>query len=453
MTNNRVRVDMLNGSLIDKILFFALPLAVSSIMQQLFNAVDVAVVGLYAGTDAQAAVGCNGSVINLMLNIFIGISVGANVVISHFLGQKDAVHARRGVHTAMWVALVSGVFLCIVGQLAARPILTLLGTPASVLDGAETYLRIYFMGVPFVLLYNFGASVLRTIGDTRRPLYCLIFTGVLNTSLNLLLVICFDMGVAGVAISTTVANVLNGLLLWRILSKESEPIRLVRSAVRPEYSILKKMLKIGIPAGLQSAVFSFANVVIQSEINTHGAGAVAGSAVALNYEYFTYFIMSSFTQAAVTFTSQNYAAGNYSRCKRVYSISMVLAAVLTGVFSVTIVYFSDFFAGLFTTDAEAIRYATTRMEYVLLFNFVAASYEVSAAALRGLGYSMTPAVLTIFGSCVLRLLWVFFVCPIYPTFEALMSVYPISWVLTGLAVVTAYVIVHKRVYCVAINPR
>lgn len=437
---------MLSGSLIDKIILFALPLAVSSIMQQLFNAIDVAVVGLYSGTDAQAAVGCNGSVINLMLNIFIGVSVGANVVISHFLGQKDAEHARRGVHTAMVVALVSGVFLCIVGQLAARPILTLLGTPDSVMAGAETYLRIYFLGIPFVLIYNFGASILRTIGDTKRPLYCLIFTGIINTVLNLVLVICFDMGVAGVAISTTLANVLNGLLLWRILSREEEPLRLVRSALHIDKGILRRMLSIGIPAGLQTAVFSFANVVIQTEINSHGASAVAGSAVGLNYEYFTYFVMSSFTQATVTFTSQNYAAGLYDRCRRIFRITMTLAAVLTGVLSMTIVYFNDFFASLFTSDPSAIGFATIRMEHVLFFNFVAASYEISAAAMRGLGYSLTPAILTIFGTCALRLLWIFFVCPIYPSFEALMNVYPISWALTGVAVVVAYIVVQRRVY-------
>ncbi len=429
---------MLNGSLVDKLVIFALPLAVSSILQQLFNAIDVAVVGLYAGTEAQAAVGCNGSVINLMLNIFIGISVGANVVISHFIGQRDDAHASLAVRTAMSIALASGVFLCFFGIIAAEPILTLMGTPHNVIDGAVLYLRIYFIGVPCIMLFNFGTAILRSIGDTRRPLYCLIISGIVNALLNILLVVFFNLGVAGVAIATTVANVLNALMILRILRREDKPLTFSLRQLGIDKGVLRRMLSIGVPAGLQTAVFSLSNVIIQSEINRHGAAAVAGSAVALNYEYFTYFVMSGFTQATVTFTSQNYAAGNRARCSLIFRRSMLLAALLTGILSWTIVFFNDFFAGLFTTDPEAIGFAKIRMEHVLFFNFIAASYEVGAASLRGRGYSLTPAVLTIFGSCVLRVIWVFFVCPSHPSFEALLTVYPISWVVTGVAVLFAY---------------
>ncbi len=432
------KVDMLSGSLWDKLVIFALPLAVSSIMQQLFNAIDVAVVGHYAGTAAQAAVGCNGSVINLMLNVFIGISVGANVVISHFIGQHDNEHATRAVRTAMSIALASGIFLCVVGIVAAEPILTLMGTPHDVIEGAVLYLRIYFVGIPFVLVFNFGTAVLRAIGDTRRPLYCLITSGIVNAVLNILLIVGFHMGVAGVAIATTIANLLNALMILRILRREDAPIAMTLRDLLVDRSILRKILSIGVPAGLQSAVFSLSNVIIQSEINVHGAAAVAGSAVAQNFEYFTYYVMSAFTQATVTFTSQNFAAGLIDRCNKVFRLSMIYGALMTGVCSMTIVYFDDFFASLFTSDPEAIAFAQIRMEHVLFFNFVATSYEIASAAMRGRGHSLSPAILTIFGTCALRIAWVFYVCPLYPSFEALMTVYPLSWIVTGIVVLAAY---------------
>ncbi len=445
MNSNTHRVDMLSGSLFDKIILFALPLAASSIMQQLFTAVDVAIVGLYAGTEAQAAVGCNGHVINLILNLFIGISVGANVVIAHFIGQRDGHNAHLAVRTALSFAAVCGVVLSAVGIIIAKPVLTLLDTPPDVLDGAVLYMRIFFLGVPFLLTYNFGAAVLRSIGDTRRPLIILMISGVANASLNMLLVIVFEMGVAGVAIATATANFLNALMVLRVLKKHESYIRLdtLRPEIRP--NIMRKMLTIGVPAGLQAVVFSLANVCIQASINEHGAHAVAGSAVALNYEYFTYFVMSAFTQSCVTFTSQNFAAGNMPRCRKIFRQTMLLATVCTGIFSATLVTFDHFFSSLFTSDPMAQHYAMIRMEHVLLFNCIAASYEISAAAMRGMGYSLTPAVLMMFGTCALRLVWIYWVCPVYNTFQTLMDVYPISWVITGVAVVVAYIVVNKRV--------
>ncbi len=439
------KVDMLNGSLTDKIIFFAVPLALAAIAQQLFTAVDVAIVGLYAGTEAQAAVGCNGSFVNLMLNLFIGISIGANVVIAHFIGQRDDNNAKRATETAISVAIGSGIVLLILGQIIARPVLILLGTPLEVIDLAVRYLRIFLFGVPFLMIFNFGASVLRSIGDTKRPLYCLIISGIINATLNVVLIVGFGRGVEGVAIATVIANIFNAGFILRLLKRETGAIHLEKVRLTFPWQILKKMLAIGLPAGLQGMTFSFANVCIQSAVNSHGAHAVAGSAVASNYEFFTYFVLASFTQATVTFTSQNYAAGNLDRCRKIFRIALPLAAIFTGIVSMSVVYFDDFCAGLFTNDPLALGFAKIRIHHILFFNFIAASYEISSAAMRGMGYSMTPAVITIFGTCLLRLIWVFAVCPIYTSFETLMDIYPITWVITGILVLSTYFYIFHKV--------
>ena len=309
-------IDMTHGTLWNKLLIFALPLAASSILQQLFNSVDTAVVGRFASSRALAAVGSNSSLIALMINLFIGISLGSNVIISRYIGQKAEEHVKGAIHTAIVVALCSGIFVLVLGQFIARPVLTLMGTPKDVLDLAVLYLRIYFLGMPFIMLYDFSSSILRSIGDSRRPLYALIAAGIINTGLNLILVIVFHLGVSGVAIATVVSNIVSSGILFYILLHEQEPIRVKLSGLSIDWGELKKILIIGVPAGLQGMVFSLANVCIQSMINSFGSNAIAGSAAALNFEFFAYFMVNAFAQTTVTFTSQNYGAGDFQRCKK-----------------------------------------------------------------------------------------------------------------------------------------
>lgn len=439
------KVDMLHGSLADKILLFALPLAVSSILQQLFNSVDVAVVGRFASSQAQAAVGSNGPVINLLLNLFIGISVGANVVIANYIGRGEQKRIRNAVHTSMLVAVISGIFLLFLGVLVARPLLTLMNTPGDVIEHAVVYLRIYFLGMPFIMVYNFGAAILRSMGDTRRPLYCLILSGLVNAGLNLVLVIRFHLDAAGVGIATVIANGINAVLILYFLLREQDPFCLEPKKVKLHKEELMYMLRIGIPAGLQSMVFSFANVCIQSVLNGYGSDAVAGSAVALNFEYFSYFVVSAFNQATVTFTSQNYGAGQYGRCKRVYRLAMAMSVLASGALSLSFLFGRSFFISLFTEVPEVAEYAAQRMVRLMTAYFILNSYEISGSALRGLGYSMTPAVITVFGTCVLRLIWAFTVCKRFTGFEMLMNVYPLSWLVTGVVMVVAYLVIQRKV--------
>ena len=441
-------MDMLSGSLFDKLLLFAIPLALSSILQQLFNSVDVAVVGHFAADPAvaTAAVGSNGPIINLIINLFVGVSVGANVIISNYIGEGNKGKIESAVHTSMAVAILSGFIVLAIGLAISGPVLRAMNTPESVLPYAEEYLRIYFLGMPFVMIYNFGSSVLRSIGDTKRPLICLCVSGVLNALLNMFLVIVFHLDVAGVAIATVLSNGVSAVLVILFLVKEKNEIHLDLRRLRIAKPDLVRMLKIGVPAGLQSMVFSLSNVIIQSVLNGFGTSAVAGSAVALNYENFSYFIIAAFNQTAVTFTSQNYGARNYERCKRVFRFCMLTSIVLTGMMSWTFILGRHFFISIFTSDAEVDRYAAIRMVMILSLNILSNTYEIGGAALRGIGYSMTPAILTVFGTCVFRLFWAYTICRIYHTFEVLLIVYPISWIITGSAVLIAYFIIRRRVF-------
>ena len=427
---NKNTMDMTHGTLWNKILIFALPLAASSILQQLFNSIDTAVVGRFASSQALAAVGSNSSLIALMINLFIGISLGSNVVIAHYIGQRSEKNIQAAIHTAIVVALVSGIFVMIFGQFIAKPVLSLMGTPDDVIDLAVVYLRIYLLGMPFIMLYDFGSSILRSTGDSRRPLYSLIVAGVINTVLNLVLVIGFKMGVSGVAIATVISNMVSSGIIVYILTHESAPIRLV----------------IGVPAGIQGMMFSIANVCIQSAINSFGSDAIAGSAAALNYEYFTYFLVNAFAQATVTFTSQNYGAGDYGRCKKIFHISMVFSLVSCGLLSMVFVLGRGMFLRFYTTDPAVLEYAMTRILIATTLELLTSVYEISAGAMRGFGHSLTPAVITFLGSCVLRLIWVSTVCRAVHEFWVLVIIYPISWVVTGIVMTSAYYIVRKRAF-------
>lgn len=441
-----VRIDMLHGGIFRKMLLFALPLIASGILQQSFNSVDIAVVGQFASSQALAAVGSNGLVISLIINLFIGISVGANVVIAHYIGQKDEKGIRNAISTTAVIAVASGIFLLAVGLLIAKPILEALDTPEDVIDLAVLYLRIFSIGMPFMMIYNFGSAILRSTGDTKRPFYSLVIAGFVNVGLNLLLVIVFDMSVAGVAIATVISNLVNAAIIVYFLTHEQGIFRLDLRKLSVSRAELRKILKIGVPAGLQGMVFSISNVFVLATINSFGSAAVAGSSSALNYEYYCYFVISAFAQAAVAFTSQNYGAGQIERCKSIFRQSMLLSIAGCAFFNVLIVWQKDFFIGFFTSEPEIIRYAALRMEYVLLFQFIASSYEISGAALRGIGYSMTPTVLTIFGTCLLRLVWIFAVVPLSRSYETLLTIYPISWVITGIAVYTAYIIIRRKAF-------
>ncbi len=441
-------IDMLKGSLLKNMLLFALPIAASSILQQLFNSVDVAVVGNFAANEAQAqaAVGCNGPVINLIINLFIGVSVGANVVISNYIGQNKMEKVSKAVHTAMGLALVSGVILLALGLVIARPVLELINTPEDVLPYAVQYLQIYSLGMPFIMVYNFGAAILRCIGDTRRPLYCLIISGFINAGLNMVLVIVFHLDVAGVAIATVISNVISAGLVWHFLTHETSQVRLYVKRLSIGGQDLERILAIGIPAGVQGMVFSIANVCIQSVLNDFGTDAVAGSAVILNYENITYFMIAAFGQTVVTFTSQNYGAGQYDRCKRIFRIGLITSVCCTLVLSWSFVLGRDFFISLFNQDPNVAHYAEIRMLYLMVLYFIINSYEIGGGALRGMEHSMVPAVLTIFGTCLLRLVWAYTLCRIYPSFELLMAVYPVSWIITGTAILSAYFIIRQKAF-------
>ena len=440
------QIDMLQGSLMDKLLLFALPLAASNILQQLFNSADAAVVGRFAGSQALAAVGGNTSVINLLLNLFVGISVGANVVIARYIGQNKIEKVQEAVHTVIAVALISGFFLIGIGMALAKPILLLMSTPKDVINLAVLYLRIYFAGMPFLMVYNFGAAILRSVGDTRRPLYCLLFTGVINVGLNLLFVVGLEMSVAGVALATMIANAISAGLVVYFLINEEGVIRLNIRRLTMKKEHLLEILRVGVPAGIQGMVFSLSNICIQTGINSFGSAAVAGSASAVNFEFFTYFVTNSFVQATVTFTSQNFGAKQFDRCKKIFRYCLMSAMVGTGLMALVFLAGKNVFIKIYTVEPEVIKFALIRMTYVLTMIFLPPTYEIAGAALRGIGYSMLPAAITIVGCCGFRVVWIYTVFRIFGTFESLMAVYPATWVLTGTMMQMSYYVIRKKVF-------
>lgn len=438
---------MLHGSLLDKILLFALPLAASTILQQLFNSADVAVVGRFDSRQALAAVGSNGAAINLLVNLFVGISIGANVIIANFIGQDEKRKITEAIHTAVSLALVSGLFLLAWGLTMARPLLSLMSVPEDVMELSVLYLRIYFLGMPFIMLYNFCAAILRSRGDSRRPLICLAVSGVINVVLNLILVIVFHLGVAGVGIATVIANGVSAGMALRFLMGEEEPFRLrLRClALKKEHAL--RMLRIGVPAGMQGVVFSISNICIQAGINGFGSAASAGSATALNYEFFTYYIVAAFASAAVTFTSQNYGAGNVERCRRVLRLSLGASLLLTGLACAACFVWRQPLLGIYTRDPAVLPFAEARMIHAVALVWLCSLYEVSGGALRGMGYSMLPTTLTLLGCCAFRLVWVYVVIwGMGGSFALLMDAYPITWTITGVATLAAYFLVRKKAF-------
>lgn len=440
------QMDMLSGSLLGKIMLFALPLAASSILQQLFNSADIAVAGKFAGVEAQAAVGVNGPVINLLINLFVGLSVGANVLIANLIGQDKVKEVREAVHTVISLSLISGFALLFIGQFAAAPMLRLIDTPETTLNQAVLYLRIYFLGMPFIMFYNFGSAILRSIGDTRRPMYCLVLSGILNVILNLILVKGFGRGADGVAIATAVSNVVSAAILLYFLMHAEDIIRFNPRRLSLVKSHVVQIVKIGVPAGIQGMVFSLSNTCIQSAINGFGDSAIAGCTSANNYESYTYFVTSAFSQAVITFTSQNYGAGKLDRCKRVHYMGMGTALAITVTMCAVFVLFRVPLIRIFTSDPTATDFALRRMVNVEILEFMPVIYEVAAASMRGFGYSMMPALVTLVGTCGLRFAWVYTVFERFNSFEMLMRVYPVTWLITGTSMVVMYYIIRRKAF-------
>lgn len=436
-------MDMLHGGLAGKLILFAIPLAFSSILQQLFNSADVAVVGRFAGSAALAAVGSCVALVGIFVNLIVGLSVGPNAALANLIGQGQRERISGMVHTILTFVIALGVVLMGLGFLTARTVLEASGTPESVINEALLYIRIYFIGVPFMTIYNFGAAILRSYGDTKRPMCYLIISGTVNVVLNLIFVIGFGLGVEGVAISTSVSNMLStAMVLTHLYRKEDEfQFRFHKMCVI--WKDLKRILMIGIPAGIQGAIFSVSNVFIQSGINTFGEDAIAGSSLALNFEYFTYDIANAFAQAAVTFTSQNFGAGNLKRCKKIFWLCLIFGVGFTEILSIIFMIWDDFFVSIYTiSDAVAV-YGLIRMHHVCSMEGLTATYEVESAALRGLEKSLEPSIITILGTVVFRMIWMATVFKWIPTYEMLMNVYISSWVFTGGLIFIVYVL-HMR---------
>ena len=434
----RKEMDMLNGKLSGKLILFAIPLAFSSILQQLFNSADVAVVGRFAGDTALAAVGSCVALVGIFVNLIVGLSVGPNAALATLIGQKKREEISGMLHTVITFGLILGVVLMGIGLLTARVVLELSGTPESVMNEALLYIRIYFLSIPFTTIYNFGAAALRSFGDSRRPMYYLFISGIVNVILNLILVICFHLGVAGVAIATVISNVLSAGLVMLNLHRRKDEFQFRVQKMRIDGNALRRVLVIGIPAGIQGAIFAVSNVFIQSGINSFGEDAIAGSSLALNFEYFTYDIASAFAQAAVTFTSQNYGAGNLKRCKKIFWLCMLFGIVFTEILAIIFMIWDDFFVGIYTTSSAVAVYGLIRMHHVCSLEGLTATYEVESAALRGMGKSLEPSIITILGTVVFRLIWMVTVFRWFPTYEMLTNVYVASWIFTGGAIFIVY---------------
>ena len=439
-------IDMLHGPLLGKILIFALPLAASMMLQQLFNSADVAVVGRFDSPQAMAAVGSNGAAINLMVNLFVGLSIGANVVVARCIGRNETDKIHDAVHTSIMLALISGVLLLIWGVAIAKPILTLMNTPEDIIDLAVVYFRVYFLGMPFIMLYNFGSAVLRSKGDSKRPLWSLGIGGVINVILNLIFVVGLKLSVVGVALATVISNAVSSFIIMYYLMNEEEPFAFKWRDLMMGREYFTQILKIGLPAGLQGSLFSISNITIQTAINSLGSYASAGSAAALNFDFLTYYVVAAFTQAAVTFTSQNFGAGDYARCKRVFSLTMLSGVIFTGIVCLGCAVWDTEILSLYTVNPEVLKYAEIRMIHAVAFLWMCNIYEVSGGCLRGMGRSMLPTVIILLGCCVLRIVWVYTAFAWEKDFALLMDVYPVSWTITGTATMIAYYSVRRKLF-------
>ncbi|MBO5372415.1 MAG: MATE family efflux transporter [Lachnospiraceae bacterium] len=437
-------MDMCNGPLFGKILLFSIPLILSGVLQLLFNAADIVVVGRFAGSTALAAVGSTSSLINLLTNLFIGFSVGANVLVAQFYGAKREKDVSETVHSAILLSVISGILLLVIGLTTTRQILVWMGTPNDVLEQAALYLKIYFLGMPSMLLYNFGSSILRAVGDTRRPLYYLSFAGVINVILNLIFVIVFHMGVAGVAIATIVSQTVSAILICRLLMRMDSCCRLEKEKLRLTANKTLQIMRIGFPAGLQGMVFSLSNVLIQSSVNSFGSVAMAGNTAAMNIEGFIYVAMNTFQQTSMSFISQNFGAGKQERIRKVLLMCLGMVTVVGVVFGVSAYFAGEPLLSIYSSDAEVIKYGLSRMAIICTMYCLCGIMDTMVGALRGIGYAFIPMIVSLMGACGLRIIWIFTVFRWQHSLESLYISYPISWTITGLVHMLCYVIIRRK---------
>ena len=438
-------MDMCSGPLFSKLVMFAVPLMLSGILQLLFNAADIVVVGNYAGHESLAAVGSTSSLINLLVNVFIGLSVGANVLVAQYFGAHRMKDLEETVHTAMVLAAGGGLFLVAVGVLLADPLLTLMGTPEDVLPLSALYMKIFFVGMPATLTYNFGSAILRAVGDTKRPLWFLLAAGIINVILNLICVIVLHMGVAGVALATVISQCISAALIIRCLVKSDAPYRLKYDQLKLVKSKLFAIARIGLPAGLQGAIFSISNVLIQSSVNSFGSVAMAGNTAAANIEGFVYTAMNAVYQTALSFTSQNFGAKNYDRMTKIlwYCQGMVIAV---GIFmGGGAVLLGPGLLGIYGSNAQVIHYGMNRLRIISGPYFLCGIMEVMVGGLRGMGCSLLPMFVALTGACVFRVIWIYTIFAVSRTLQTLYISYPVSWTITFLAHMVCYGIVRRRV--------
>lgn len=437
------KLDMLNGSIWNKLPVFALPIAATGILEQLFNASDIAIVGNFAQTDktaAVAAVGANSPIIGLILNLFIGIALGANVVIANAIGRDDRQTVQKAVHTSMVVSVIGGVLVAIIGEIIAEPLLTALNVPDDVLELALLYLRIYFLGMPVILLYNFEAAIFRSIGETKMPLIALTLSGILNVLLNLFFVIVLKMSVNGVATATVLANVVSAGILYIKLVKSDKYIKVEFKKLRIDGKVFAKIMQIGLPAGIQSAVFAVANIVIQGAINSLGTTVIAASSAAFNIEIIAYNVMNSFSQACTTFVGQNFGANKIDRCKKTLFLCLIEDAIASGTAIFIVLITGKFLLSIFNNNPEVIEIGYTRLVIIFIAYIFSMLYEVMSGYLRGFGFSLVPAILTTVGVCVLRIIWINTVFPANRTFVTIMTAYPVSLATTAVLIFIALII-------------
>ena len=438
-------IDMCNGPLTRKIITYCIPLALSGILQLLYNAADIIVVGRFSGPTALAAVGSTGSLINLIVNLLIGLSVGASVCVANFYGAGREKDVRETVHTAMLISVIGGVIVAVVGMVFAKTFLGWMGSPDDVIDQATLYLRIYFAGMPLTMAYNFASAIFRALGDTKRPLYYLAVSGLVNVILNLIFVIVFKMGVAGVAIATVVAQAVSTTLIILCMIRSHSVIHLQRDMLRIHGDKLKEIVRVGLPAGLQGTIFSISNVLIQSSINSFGSIAIAGNSASSNLEGFMYTSMNSVYQAALSFAGQNMGARKYSRLKKVLCNCL---AIVTGIgigMGAIMYLFRYQLLGIYSSDMDVINFGIERLELFCLTYFTCGAMDVMVGQMRGMGYSIVPMIVSLVGVCGIRIVWIFTVFKASNSLLTLYMSYPVSWGVTLAVHFSTFLYVYHKV--------
>ena len=446
MKNNKYEIDMCNGTLMDKLISFSLPLMLSGILQLLFNAVDIIVVGRFTGSQALAAVGSTTALINIFTNLFIGISLGANVLAARFYASGKEKEMSETVHTSITLALISGLVMALAGVLLARFALNLMGTPNDVIDQSVLYMRIYFLGMPFFMLYNYGAAILRAVGDTKRPLFFLVISGMTNAVLNLVLVIVFHMGVAGVAIGTIVSQLISSILVLRCLYTSNTSYRLYFSKLGIKTQYLKQIFQVGIPAGIQSTVINLSNALLQSSVNSFGSVAMAGYTAANNIFGFLYMSGNAVTQSCMSFTSQNYGVKKLKRMDRVLLDCMILSVGVPLTLLSSTYFYGPELLKIYTRDADLIRTGVEVLAFTTVPYFCCGIMDLLPGALRGMGYSGVPMILSIIGTVGTRIVWIFGLFPAHRSLSFLFISYPVSWILTILMQAVCFCFVRKHVH-------